>query len=115
MRSALRAARLMAAAVGTGSGAGPGPKRPRSEPAPRIGTHDGTFHCDEVLACYLLRLLPRYRVRPAGHRAAGAGLRPARVPWRPGRLPPGTPSTGQEHRAVPRPLPALESFRGATF
>ncbi|XP_059688816.1 MYG1 exonuclease [Gavia stellata] len=59
MRSALRAARLMAAAVGTGSG--PGPKRPRPEPALRIGTHDGTFHCDEVLACYLLRLLPRYR------------------------------------------------------
>ncbi|XP_074990143.1 MYG1 exonuclease [Calonectris borealis] len=61
MRSALRAARLMAAAVGTVSGAGAGSKRPRPEPALRIGTHDGTFHCDEVLACYLLRLLPRYR------------------------------------------------------
>ncbi|XP_030366222.1 UPF0160 protein MYG1, mitochondrial [Strigops habroptila] len=48
MRSVmLRAARLMAAA-----GAGP---------APRIGTHDGTFHCDEALACALLRLLPRFR------------------------------------------------------
>ncbi|XP_014271075.1 MYG1 exonuclease [Halyomorpha halys] len=23
----------------------------------KIGTHDGTFHCDEVLACYMLRLL----------------------------------------------------------
>lgn len=22
--------------------------------APTIGTHSGTFHCDEVLACYLL-------------------------------------------------------------
>ncbi|KAM6330796.1 MYG1 exonuclease [Alca torda] len=61
MRSAARAARFMAAALGAGSGAGSGPKRPRPEPAPRIGTHDGTFHCDEVLACYLLRLLPRYR------------------------------------------------------
>ncbi|CAM9275139.1 unnamed protein product [Lampetra fluviatilis] len=26
-----------------------------------IGTHDGTFHCDEVLACFLLRQLPRYK------------------------------------------------------
>uniref|UniRef100_A0A8D0KZJ5 MYG1 exonuclease n=1 Tax=Strix occidentalis caurina TaxID=311401 RepID=A0A8D0KZJ5_STROC len=61
MRSAMRAARLMAAAVSSGGTAGPGLKRSRSEPVPRIGTHDGTFHCDEVLACYLLRLLPRYR------------------------------------------------------
>nr|XP_033794331.1 UPF0160 protein MYG1, mitochondrial isoform X2 [Geotrypetes seraphini] len=28
---------------------------------PRIGTHNGTFHCDEVLACFLLRRLPRYQ------------------------------------------------------
>jgi len=28
---------------------------------PRIGTHNGTFHCDEALACALLRLLPEYR------------------------------------------------------
>uniref|UniRef100_H2YVQ9 Uncharacterized protein n=1 Tax=Ciona savignyi TaxID=51511 RepID=H2YVQ9_CIOSA len=27
----------------------------------KIGTHNGTFHCDEVLACYLLKLLPRYK------------------------------------------------------
>ncbi|XP_057375722.1 MYG1 exonuclease-like [Daphnia carinata] len=25
-----------------------------------IGTHDGKFHCDEVLACAMLRLLPQY-------------------------------------------------------
>jgi len=25
-----------------------------------IGTHDGKFHCDEVLACALLKLLPQY-------------------------------------------------------
>ncbi|XP_065718244.1 MYG1 exonuclease isoform X2 [Patagioenas fasciata] len=65
MRIAARAGRLMAAAgspgAGTGTGTAIGPKRPRPEPAPRIGTHDGTFHCDEVLACYLLRLLPQYR------------------------------------------------------
>ncbi|XP_020640170.3 MYG1 exonuclease [Pogona vitticeps] len=36
----------------------PGPKRPRP---PRIGTHGGTFHCDEALACFLLRLLPSYQ------------------------------------------------------
>lgn len=61
MRSVMRrAARLMAAAgacVGAGTGTGTGA-------APRIGTHDGTFHCDEALACALLRLLPRFRVRP---------------------------------------------------
>ncbi|XP_076632627.1 MYG1 exonuclease [Colletes latitarsis] len=27
----------------------------------RIGTHDGAFHCDEVLAYFLLKLLPRYK------------------------------------------------------
>ena len=26
----------------------------------RIGTHDGTFHCDEALACFMLKLLPEY-------------------------------------------------------
>jgi len=26
-----------------------------------IGTHNGSFHCDESLACSLLRLLPRYK------------------------------------------------------
>lgn len=26
-----------------------------------IGTHDGRFHADEALACYLLRLLPEYK------------------------------------------------------
>ena len=25
-----------------------------------IGTHNGTFHADEALACYLLKLLPEY-------------------------------------------------------
>lgn len=27
----------------------------------RIGTHNGTFHCDDVLACAMLRCLPRYK------------------------------------------------------
>ena len=27
---------------------------------PIMGTHNGTFHCDEVLACAMLRLLPAY-------------------------------------------------------
>ena len=26
-----------------------------------IGTHDGTFHCDEVLACWMLKQLPRFK------------------------------------------------------
>lgn len=33
----------------------------RSEPRPLIGTHDGTFHCDEALACAMLKMLPEYR------------------------------------------------------
>ncbi|XP_029358369.1 MYG1 exonuclease isoform X2 [Echeneis naucrates] len=27
----------------------------------KIGTHNGTFHCDEALACFLLRQLPEYK------------------------------------------------------
>ncbi|XP_040510782.1 MYG1 exonuclease [Gallus gallus] len=67
MRAALRAVPLMAAAV---AGSGAGPKRARTEPPLRIGTHDGTFHCDEALACYLLRLLPRYRPHPIAQQDA---------------------------------------------
>ncbi|KAI5645851.1 UPF0160 protein C27H6.8 [Phthorimaea operculella] len=29
--------------------------------AASIGTHDGVFHCDEALACYMLKLLPEYK------------------------------------------------------
>uniref|UniRef100_A0A286Y507 MYG1 exonuclease n=1 Tax=Cavia porcellus TaxID=10141 RepID=A0A286Y507_CAVPO len=41
----------------------PPQKKPRSNlmAPPRIGTHNGTFHCDEALACALLRLLPEYQ------------------------------------------------------
>ncbi|KAI5078618.1 hypothetical protein GOP47_0006289 [Adiantum capillus-veneris] len=34
-------------------------KRPK--PPLSIGTHNGTFHCDEALGCFLLRLTPRFR------------------------------------------------------
>jgi len=27
----------------------------------KIGTHNGTFHCDEVLACFMLKVLPEYK------------------------------------------------------
>ncbi|KAK7478612.1 hypothetical protein BaRGS_00030144 [Batillaria attramentaria] len=27
----------------------------------KIGTHNGSFHCDEVLACFMLKQLPRYK------------------------------------------------------
>ncbi|XP_064634503.1 MYG1 exonuclease-like [Lineus longissimus] len=27
----------------------------------KIGTHNGTFHCDEVFACHMLKLLPQYK------------------------------------------------------
>lgn len=40
------------------------PKRTRSDnmTVKKIGTHNGTFHCDEVLACFFLRQLPEYAV-----------------------------------------------------
>ena len=27
----------------------------------KIGTHNGAFHCDEVLACAMLKRLPEYK------------------------------------------------------
>lgn len=27
----------------------------------KIGTHNGTFHCDEVLACFMLKQLPKFK------------------------------------------------------
>ena len=27
----------------------------------RIGTHNGKFHCDEVVACFLLKQLPQFK------------------------------------------------------
>ena len=27
----------------------------------KIGTHSGAFHCDEVLACAMLKKLPEYK------------------------------------------------------
>ncbi|XP_067007428.1 MYG1 protein [Anabrus simplex] len=32
-----------------------------TSPNIKIGTHNGTFHCDEVLACYMLKRLPQYK------------------------------------------------------
>lgn len=40
-------------------------KKPKIEVAPNtIGTHSGTFHCDEILACYMLSKHPDF----AGHK-----------------------------------------------
>lgn len=27
----------------------------------RVGTHNGTFHCDEALGCFMLRLTSKYK------------------------------------------------------
>lgn len=27
----------------------------------KIGTHNGVFHCDESLACYLIKLMPEWK------------------------------------------------------
>lgn len=32
--------------------------------APLIGTHNGSFHCDEALACGMLKMLPAYKNSP---------------------------------------------------
>ncbi|KAL5482601.1 hypothetical protein ACEPAI_9195 [Sanghuangporus weigelae] len=36
-------------------------KKNRTSPAKTIGTHNGTFHCDEALACFLLRWTSTYQ------------------------------------------------------
>lgn len=36
------------------------PPTKKARTSPLIGTHSGTFHCDEALAVFLLRLLPAY-------------------------------------------------------
>ncbi|EDV93543.1 GH19378 [Drosophila grimshawi] len=41
----------------TDSGAATPPKR---SPPLTIGTHNGIFHCDEVVACFMLKQLPEY-------------------------------------------------------
>ncbi|XP_064479538.1 MYG1 exonuclease-like isoform X2 [Ornithodoros turicata] len=33
----------------------------QEEDSSKIGTHNGTFHCDDALACFLLKQLPQYR------------------------------------------------------
>lgn len=30
-------------------------------PTKKIGTHNGAFHCDEVMACFMLKALPQYK------------------------------------------------------
>lgn len=35
-------------------------KKFKSDP-PKIGTHDGTFHCDEILGCFMLKQLPDFK------------------------------------------------------
>lgn len=36
-------------------------KRARLDDECSIGTHNGNFHCDDALACYMLRKLPEYK------------------------------------------------------
>lgn len=35
-------------------------KQPKTASSLSIGTHDGIFHCDEILACFMLQTLPKY-------------------------------------------------------
>ncbi|CAE1303947.1 UPF0160 protein,UPF0160 protein MYG1, mitochondrial,UPF0160 protein C694.04c,UPF0160 protein C27H6.8,UPF0160 protein YER156C [Acanthosepion pharaonis] len=37
------------------------PEVKRNKMSKKIGTHNGTFHCDEVMACFLIQLLPEYK------------------------------------------------------
>jgi uncharacterized UPF0160 family protein len=38
----------------------PPSQRPKTDNV-TIGTHSGNFHCDEALACHMLKKLPEYR------------------------------------------------------
>jgi hypothetical protein len=58
--------------------AGMGEKSPKrafsgmaSTTGKKIGTHDGSFHCDEALACFLLKQLPAFQVRQCAGWNAG--------------------------------------------
>lgn len=46
---------------------------------PLIGTHNGTFHCDEALACGMLKLLPAYRDSPVLRTRTPAALAGAAI------------------------------------
>ena len=37
------------------------PQEKKACSAKTIGTHNGHFHCDEALACFMLRILPEYK------------------------------------------------------
>ncbi|XP_076471968.1 MYG1 exonuclease-like isoform X2 [Babylonia areolata] len=37
------------------------PAKKKARSMAKIGTHNGTFHCDEVLACFMLKQLPVYK------------------------------------------------------
>ena len=37
------------------------PVKRKSKESLKIGTHNGVFHCDEVLACYMLKRIPLYQ------------------------------------------------------
>ncbi|XP_013773426.1 UPF0160 protein MYG1, mitochondrial-like isoform X2 [Limulus polyphemus] len=37
------------------------PNKKSCPDVPVIGTHNGTFHCDEALACFILKTLPEYK------------------------------------------------------
>lgn len=39
----------------------PATKRQKTDSNPVIGTHNGTFHCDEALAVWLLRRTKTYK------------------------------------------------------
>lgn len=75
-------------------------KRPRCSlmAPPRIGTHNGTFHCDEALACALLRLLPEYQV--------GAPGVVARLSW----VPLGLPDSPGNLALTPYPRDSWQSL-----
>jgi len=37
------------------------PEKATTNPSVTIGTHDGAFHCDEALACFMLKRLPEFQ------------------------------------------------------
>ncbi|CAI5532601.1 unnamed protein product [Closterium sp. Naga37s-1] len=69
------------AAVSAGNGEQAGAARKR------IGTHNGTFHCDEAMGCFLLRRTLKFRdadvVRTRDEKVRAAGRRSAAMPFSP--------------------------------
>lgn len=80
-----------------------------SSTMPSIGTHSGTFHCDEALGCYLLRLTEQFKDAPVLRSRSPEALKPLDVVIDVG----GVYSPGTTLRL--RPLPHTLAVKSVQF